>query len=25
MFAWDTDLARVDAFCSDLRECAAQS
>ena len=24
MFAWDTDLARIDAFCSDLRECAAQ-
>ena len=23
MFAWDTDLARVDAFCSDLKECAA--
>ena len=23
MFAWDSDLARVDAFCRDLRECAA--
>ncbi len=23
MFAWDTDLARVDAFCRDLKECAA--
>lgn len=22
MFAWDTDLARVDAFCRDLKECA---
>jgi threonine aldolase len=25
MFAWDTDLARVDAFCSDLKQCAAQA
>jgi threonine aldolase len=25
MFAWDTDLARVDAFCRDLKECAAQA
>ena len=25
MFAWDTDLARVDAFCQDLKECAAQA
>jgi threonine aldolase len=23
MFSWDTDLARVDAFCRDLKECAA--
>ncbi len=23
MFSWDTDLARVDALCRDLRECAA--
>ena len=23
MFAWDTDLARVDQFCHDLKECAA--
>ena len=22
MFSWDTDLARVDALCNDLRECA---
>ena len=25
MFAWDTDLARVDEFCRDLKECAAQA
>jgi len=25
MFAWDTDLARVDAFCGDLKECAEQA
>ncbi len=25
MFAWDTDPLRVDAFCRDLRECAAQA
>jgi threonine aldolase len=25
MFAWDTDLARVDALCRDLRECAEQA
>jgi len=25
MFSWDADLARVDALCSDLRECAAQA
>jgi threonine aldolase len=25
MFSWDTDLARVDAFCRDLKECAAQA
>lgn len=25
MFAWDTDLARVDAFCRDLKECAEQT
>ena len=25
MFAWDTDPARVDAFCRDLRECAGES
>lgn len=25
MFAWDTDLARIDAFASDLKECAAQA
>lgn len=24
MFAWDTDPARIDAFCRDLKECAAQ-
>ena len=23
MFAWDSDPARIDAFCRDLRECAA--
>ena len=23
MFAWDTDLKRVDALARDLRECAA--
>ncbi len=23
MFAWDSDLARVDQFCRDVRECAA--
>jgi len=23
MFSWDTDLTRVDALASDLRECAA--
>ncbi len=23
MFAWDTDLARIDAFCRDLKECTA--
>ena len=23
MFSWDTDLARVDDFCRDLKECAA--
>jgi threonine aldolase len=23
MFAWDTDSARIDALCSDLKECAA--
>lgn len=23
MFAWDTDPLRIDAFCRDLRECAA--
>jgi threonine aldolase len=22
MFAWDTDMARIDAFCNDLEECA---
>jgi len=22
MFAWDTDMARIDAFCADLEECA---
>ncbi len=22
MFAWDSDIARVDAFCRDLKECA---
>ncbi len=25
MFAWDTDLARVDAFCRDLKECAEEA
>lgn len=25
MFAWDTDLARVDEFCRDLKECASLS
>jgi threonine aldolase len=25
MFAWDSELARVDALCHDLRECAAQA
>jgi threonine aldolase len=25
MFAWDTDLARVDALCRDLEECAEQA
>ena len=25
MFAWDTDRARVDAFCRDLKECAEQA
>ncbi len=25
MFAWDTDLKRVDAFARDLKECAAQA
>jgi threonine aldolase len=24
MFGWDTDPARIDAFCRDLKECAAQ-
>ena len=24
MFAWDTDPARIDALCRDLKECAAQ-
>lgn len=24
MFAWDTDLARIDMFCRDLEECAEQ-
>jgi threonine aldolase len=24
MFAWDTDPDRVDAFCRDLKECAAE-
>jgi len=24
MFAWDTDPARVDAFCRDLKECAGE-
>jgi threonine aldolase len=25
MFAWDTDLARVDVFCRDLKECVAEA
>jgi threonine aldolase len=25
MFSWDADLARIDALCRDLRECALQS
>jgi threonine aldolase len=25
MFAWDTDLTRVDALCRDLKECAEQA
>ena len=25
MFAWDTDLGRVDALCRDLRDCAEQA
>jgi threonine aldolase len=25
MFAWDADLKRIDAFCRDLKECAAQA
>ncbi|HZL50669.1 MAG TPA: low specificity L-threonine aldolase [Terracidiphilus sp.] len=25
MFAWDTDLARVDEFCRDLKECASSA
>jgi threonine aldolase len=25
MFAWDTDPAGIDAFCRDLKECAAQA
>jgi threonine aldolase len=25
MFAWDTDIARIDAFCHDLKECAKQA
>ena len=25
MFAWDTDIERVDAFCRDLKECAAEA
>lgn len=24
MFAWDTDTARIDEFCRDLKECAVQ-
>lgn len=24
MFAWDTDMARIDAFCADLEECARE-
>jgi threonine aldolase len=25
MFAWDTDLARIDAFCADLEECVREA
>ena len=25
MFAWDTDFTRIDAFCSDLEECAREA
>jgi threonine aldolase len=25
MFSWDTELTRIDALCSDLRACAAQT
>jgi len=25
MFAWDTDLARVDELCRDIKECAAET
>lgn len=25
MFAWDTDLARVDEFCRDIKECVEQA
>jgi threonine aldolase len=25
MFAWDTNLARIDEFCRDLKECTAQA
>jgi len=25
MFAWDTDLERIDIFCRDLKECAEQA
>ena len=25
MFSWDTDIARVNALCRDLKECAAQA
>jgi threonine aldolase len=24
MFAWDTEIARIEEFCRDLKECAAQ-